>query len=255
VYRIDRKGLAKDLGFESVSHNSMDAVSDRDFVLDFLFFSSTLMTHLSRLSEDLILYNSSEFSFLQLDDMVSSGSSLMPQKKNPDSLELVRAKTGRALGHFVSLMTVLKGLPMTYNKDLQEDKECIFDSIKTTESCLEMIQRVISNLHINTERMKESAGQGFLNATELADYLVSKGVPFRTAHSIIGKIVVRAIERGLTLEELPLREYQSFSPHFEKDLFTWLKLEKTISRRKETGGTSPAAVRKAIQSLRGRINK
>jgi len=255
VYRIDRKALALDLGFSSVSQNSMDAVSDRDFVLDFHFFAVTLLTHLSRLSEDLILYNSEEFSFVQLDDSISTGSSLMPQKKNPDSLELVRAKTGRALGNLVSLVTVIKGLPMTYNKDLQEDKESVFDSINATENCLEMIQRVFLRLRILPEKMYESASLGFLNATELADYLVYKKMPFRQAHELIGKIVVRATELGRTLEKLPLREYQSFSPLFDKKLYSWLKLEKAISRRKEQGGTSPAAVRKAIRSVRTRIQK
>ncbi|MBN2319552.1 MAG: argininosuccinate lyase [Acidobacteria bacterium] len=255
VYNIDRKALAHDLGFSTVSGNSMDAVSDRDFVLDFLFFACTLQIHLSRLSEDFILYNSGEFSFLQMDDSVASGSSLMPQKKNPDALELVRSKTGRTLGHLVSLMTVLKGTPMTYNKDLQEDKEGLFDAIKTTEDCLHMVQLVLERVHLNPQRMQESATQGYLNATELADYLVAKNMPFREAHSLIGKIVVRASELGLTLEELPIREYQSFSPLFEEDLYGCLDLKKAVARRKELGGTSPATVKKAIRTLRRKIQK
>jgi len=255
VYSVDRKALAADLGFSDISRNSMDAVSDRDFVLDFLFFSVTLLTHLSRLSEDFILYNSGEFAFIQLDDSVASGSSLMPQKKNPDSLELVRGKTGRAIGNLVSLVTVLKGLPMTYNKDLQEDKEGVFDTIKTTENCLEMIFRVFKSLNVNTERMKDSAAAGYLNATELADYLVSRGMPFRDAHGLVGKIVVRASDLDVTLEEMPLREYQNFSPLFAKDLFSFLKMEKAVAKRKELGGTSPAAVRRAIRSLRKRIHE
>lgn len=255
VYAIDRKALATDLGFSSVSQNSMDAVSDRDFVLDFLYFATTLLTHLSRLSEDFILYNSGEFAFIHMDDSVSSGSSLMPQKKNPDALELVRSKTGRTLGHLVSLMTVLKGLPMTYNKDLQEDKEGAFDTIKTVENCLLMMQRVLEKLRLDPERMIDSANQGYLNATELADYLVARKMPFREAHSIVGKIVVRALELGRTLEELTLREYQNFSPLFEKDLYPYLKLQRIIDKRKEQGGTSTAAVRKAIRALRKRIVK
>lgn len=255
VYSIDRKALASDLGFSGVSQNSMDAVSDRDFVLDFHFFAVTLLAHLSRLSEDLIIYSTAEFSFVQLDDSVASGSSLMPQKKNPDSLELVRAKTGRALGHLVSLFTVIKGLPMTYNKDLQEDKEPLFDTIRTTESCLEMILRVLAGLRIQPEKMEASASLGFLNATELADYLVSRKMPFRLAHELIGKIVVRAADLGLDLEKLPLREYQNFSPLFDEDLYMCLQLKTAVSRRKEVGGTSPAAVRKAIRSIRTRIAK
>ena len=254
VYSIDRRALASDLGFSSVSHNSMDAVSDRDFVLDFIYFASTLLIHLSRLSEDFILFNSVEFSFIQLDDGVASGSSLMPQKKNPDALELVRSKTGRTLGHLVSLMTVLKGLPMTYNKDLQEDKEGLFDTIKTTDNCLQMVQLVLDRMKPDPGKMLESASRGYLNATELADYLAAKKMPFREAHSMVGKIVIRASELGHTLESLPLREYQNFSPLFEKDLYSCLKLERVISKRKEQGGTSRSAVRKAIRSLRSRIS-
>ena len=255
VYPIDRKALALDLGFSTVSNNSMDAVSDRDFVLDFLFFASTLLIHLSRLSEDFILYNSGEFSFLQMDDSVASGSSLMPQKKNPDALELVRSKTGRTLGHLVSLMTVLKGTPMTYNKDFQEDKEGLFDTVKTTEDCLNMVQLVLERLHINPQRMQESANLGYLNATELADYLVAKKMPFREAHSLVGKIIVRASELGLSLQELPVREYQSFSPLFKEDLYACLDLGRAVSRRKEPGGTSVTTVKKAIQALRKKIRK
>jgi argininosuccinate lyase len=228
-------------------------VADRDFALDFLFFASTLLMHLSRLSEDLILYNSAEFSFVQMDDSIASGSSLMPQKKNPDALELIRAKAGRVFGHLISLLTVLKGLPMTYNKDLQEDKEGLFDTISTVENCLRMIQRVLEKIRVNPERMRESATEGYLNATELADYLVAKGMPFREAHGLAGKIVRRAAELAITLEELPLREYQSFSPLFESDLYQCLNLERTLSRRKEPGGTAPATVRKAIASFRRRI--
>jgi argininosuccinate lyase len=253
VYSIDRTVLAFDLNFSAPSHNSMDAVSDRDFVLDFLYFASALLLHLSRLSEDLILYNTAEFSFIQMSDSVASGSSLMPQKKNPDALELVRAKTGRVLGHLISFFTVLKGLPMTYNKDLQEDKEALFDAIRTVENCLEMMQRVLRNFHVDPERMAESAKKGFLNATELADYLVSKKIPFREAHDMVGKIVMRASELGMALEDIPLREYQSFSPLFREDLYGWLDLQKALFRRKEQGGTAPATVKKAIRSFRKRM--
>ena len=253
VYSIDRKALASDLDFSSVSQNSMDAVSDRDFVLDFLFFASVLLMHLSRLAEDLILYGSAEFGFVQMDDSVASGSSLMPQKKNPDALELVRAKTGRVFGHLTSLLTVLKGLPMTYNKDLQEDKECLFDAIHTVENCVRITQRVLEKLHLYPDRMLEATATGYLNATELADYLVAKKMPFREAHSLAGRIVVRASELKLSLEELPMREYQSFSSFFGEDLYHYLKLEKAVSRRKEQGGTAPAVVRKALKQFRERI--
>jgi argininosuccinate lyase len=253
VYKIDRNALARDLNFSSASQNSMDAVADRDFVLDFLFFASALLVHLSRFSEDLILYNSAEFSFIQLDDSIASGSSLMPQKKNPDALELIRAKSGRVLGHLVALMTVLKGLPMTYNKDLQEDKQGLFDAIATVENCLEMMQLVVGHIRLCPERMREATVSGYLNATELADYLVSKKVPFREAHEMAGKIVVRALELGIQLEAMPLRDYQSFSSLFTNDLYLWLNLDDAVRRRKELGGTSSSSVRRSIASFRKRI--
>jgi argininosuccinate lyase len=252
VYDIDRDELSRDLKFSMPSQNSMDAVADRDFALDFLFFSCVLLMHLSRLSEDLILYNSAEFSFIQMDDSIASGSSLMPQKKNPDALELIRGKAGRVLGHFVAMTTVLKGLPMTYNKDLQEDKEGLFDAIHTVENCIEMMERVVRKIHIRPERMKQAATSGYLNATELADYLVSKNTPFREAHEMVGKIIVRASELGLQLESMPLRDYQNFSPLFADDLYNWLDLKKAVSRRKEPGGTAPSSVRRAIASFRKR---
>jgi argininosuccinate lyase / amino-acid N-acetyltransferase len=254
VYSIDRDALARDLGFSEASTNSMDAVADRDFVLDFLYFAATLLMHLSRLSEDLIFYTSSEFSFVQLDDSVASGSSLMPQKKNPDALELIRGKAGRVYGHLMSLLTVLKGLPMTYNKDLQEDKEALFDAVSTVEGCLGMMQRVLEKICINPGQMRAAAMKGYLNATELADYLVAQTMPFREAHSLVGKIVMRASELGVALEDLPLREYQSFSPLFAGDLFNWLDLDNAVARRKEAGGTAPEGVRKALRLFRKRIH-
>jgi argininosuccinate lyase len=253
VYAIDRDALARDLGFSSASENSMDAVADRDFVLDFLFFSSTFLMHLSRLSEDLILYNSAEFSFIQMDDSLASGSSLMPQKKNPDALELIRGKTGRVYGHLVSLLTILKGLPMTYNKDLQEDKEPLFDAIRTVEHCALMMQKVLGSVRIQPERMMQATKSGYLTATELADYLVSKKMPFREAHFVVGKIVMRASELGITLEEMPIREYQTFSPLFEDDLYGCLNPAKALSRRKERGGTSPESVRRSLRLFRRKI--
>ena len=253
IYRVNREILARDLGFASASDNSMDAVADRDFVLDFLFFSSTLMVHLSRLSEDLILYNSAEFGFVQIPDSLSSGSSLMPQKKNPDSLELIRGKSGRVFGHLVSLLTVLKGLPMTYNKDMQEDKEGLFDAVRTVESSVAMMTLVLERIEILGQRMRQANDQGFLNATELADYLVGKKMAFRKAHDLVGKIVLRALELGTSLPQLSLKEYQRFSPLFAEDLYQVLDLEQAISRRRERGGTAPSEVRKALERFRKKI--
>ncbi len=254
VYKIDRDVLARDLGFDSSSENSMDAVSDRDFVLDFLYCSSTLQMHLSRLAEDLILYSSSEFGFIQLDDSVASGSSLMPQKKNPDALELIRAKAGRTFGHLMGLLCVLKGLPMTYNKDLQEDKEGLFDSISTAANCLRMSRRVLEKIEIRTHRIDGAVKSGYLNATELADYLVSKKMAFREAHHLVGRVVMRASKLGLELENLPLGEYQSFSTLFGEDLYGWLTPDKALSRRSEKGGTSPSSVRRALKLLRRKLS-
>jgi argininosuccinate lyase len=253
VYRVDRVALAKDLGFATVSNNSMDAVSDRDFVLDFLYFASVLSMHLSRMAEDLILYSSSEFGYAQLDDSIASGSSLMPQKKNPDALELVRGKTGRVFGHLMSLLTVLKGLPLTYNKDLQEDKEGLLDAIQSVSLCVGMMRKMLEKIRIFPERMLAACEHGYLDATELADYLVARKMPFREAHHLVGKIIVRASELKLPLARLPLREYQSFSPLFEEDLFACLDLKRIVARRDSTGGTAPAAIGKALRLLKKQI--
>ena len=234
VYGIGRDELARDLGFEMSSDNSVDSVSDRDFLLDFLFFSSTLMVHLSRLAEDLILYNSSEFGFIRLDDSVAGGSSLMPQKKNPDALELIRGKSGRVYGHLISLLTVLKGLPAAYNKDLQEDKESFFDAAQTVDNCTRMMSLVLQRTRILPDRMKEA---------------------FRPAHELVGRIVLRAMELDVPLEQLPLEEYQNLSPLFKSDLYQVLKLETSLSRRGEKGGTAPMQVRKALQAFRKKIER
>jgi argininosuccinate lyase len=253
VYNVDREALARDLEFAAATGNSMDAVSDRDFALDFLYCASMAMMHLSRLAEDLILYSSAEFGFVQLGDSVASGSSLMPQKKNPDALELIRGKTGRVYGHLLSLLTVMKGLPLTYNKDLQEDKEGLFDTVQSVILCVRMADKVLSNIQVFPERMREACAAGYLDATELADYLVAGKMPFREAHHLIGKIVVRASELKLPLAKLPLREYQSFSPLFRGDLFGCLDLQRIVGRRNSPGGTAPAAVRRALQLFRKRI--
>ncbi len=254
VYRIDRDRLAHDLDFTSASENSMDAVADRDFVLDFLSFASILLVHLSRLAEDFILYSSSEFGFIQMHDSVASGSSLMPQKKNPDALELIRGKSGRVFGHLLALLTVLKGLPMTYNKDLQEDKEGLFDAIRTVQTSIAMTCRVLQSMEIRSGRMCEAASGRYLNATDLADYLVARGMPFREAHHLVGRIVMRAAELKVPLEGLSLADFRSFSPLFERDLFACLTLDRVIGRRKERGGTAPATVRKALRRFRASIS-
>ena len=253
VYDVRREILARDLGFALASENSMDAVCDRDFVLDFLYFASVLMMHLSRLAEDLILYSSSEFGFVLMHDSVSSGSSLMPQKKNPDALELIRGKTGRVYGHLVALLTTMKGLPTTYNKDLQEDKEGLFDAVGTLESCVVMMRRVLATIRINPAQMEAALAEGYLNATELADYLVAKKMPFREAHHLVGRIVKRASEDRLRLEQIPLAEYRSYSPLFDQDLYTCLNPRLAVARRREKGGTAPGAVRKALARFRKRI--
>ncbi len=253
-YRVDRRALARDLDFGTVTNNSLDAVSDRDFVLDFLFFASALLMHLSRLAEDLILFNSAEFGFIQMDDSVASGSSLMPQKKNPDALELIRGKAGRVFAHLTALLITLKGLPMTYNKDLQEDKEGLFDAVRTTETCIRMFRRVLETLHVCTDRMGSAARDGYMNATELADYLAAKGMPFRQAHRLVGKLVLRALELHLPLEKLPLAQYRSFSPLFSEDVYVCLRLEKALAKRRSSGGTAPSAVRRAVKRFRRRID-
>lgn len=254
IYNVNRERLARELGFDSASDNSMDAVADRDFVLDFLFFASTLLVHLSRLAEDLILYNSAEFGFVRLPDSISSGSSLMPQKKNPDALELIRGKTGRVFGHLVALLTVLKGLPMTYNKDMQEDKEGLFDAVRTVEGSLTMMTLVLTRIEIRSDRMRKANDYGHLTATELADYLVAKEMPFRKAHELVGRIVLRASELGVTLQELSLGEYRRFSPLFAPDLYRVLAPERSIARRRERGGTAPHEVGRALTKFKKKIN-
>ena len=249
-FAIDRQAVANELGFESLSRNSVDAVSDRDFCVEFVSACSLIMVHLSRLAEEVILYSTSEFGFFELSDAVATGSSLMPQKKNPDSMELVRGKAGRVFGHTVSLLTLLKGLPLAYNKDMQEDKEAVFDAFDTTEACLELSALVLRNVKLNVERMRDAASKGMMNATELADYLVRKGVPFREAHETVGRIVVRAMEQGSELGELPLEELRSFSSEIEGDVFDSLTLEQTLASKSIAGGTAPERVREALRHAR-----
>jgi len=249
-FSIDRQAVAQELGFESVSRNSLDAVSDRDFAVEFVSGCSLVMVHLSRLAEEIIVYSTSEFGFFELSDAVATGSSLMPQKKNPDSMELVRGKAGRVFGHNVGLLAMLKGLPLAYNKDMQEDKEAILDAFDTTYACLEVSALVLRNTKLNSERMRTAASKGMMNATELADYLVRKGVPFREAHETVGKIVVSAIEKGVELDKLPLDELREFSSAIDEDVFESLTLEQTLAAKSLPGGTAPARVREALREAR-----
>ncbi|HKB66833.1 MAG TPA: argininosuccinate lyase [Pyrinomonadaceae bacterium] len=249
-FPIDREAVARELGFEGISRNSLDAVSDRDFCVEFVSACSLIMVHLSRLAEEVILYSTSEFGFFELSDAVATGSSLMPQKKNPDSMELVRGKAGRVFGHTVSLLTMLKGLPLAYNKDMQEDKEAVFDAFDTTHACLEVSTIVLRNVELKVDRMRAAASQGLMNATELADYLVRKGVPFREAHETVGKIVVRAMEKEMELDELSLDELRAFSNEIEGDVFASLTLEQTLGSKSLAGGTDPERVAEALVSAR-----
>jgi argininosuccinate lyase len=249
-FPIDRELLARELGFEAVSQNSVDAVSDRDFCVEFLSACSLVMVHLSRLAEDIILYSTSEFGFFELNDAVATGSSLMPQKKNPDSMELVRGKAGRVFGNLQALLTVLKGLPLAYNKDMQEDKEAVFDSFDTVNACVEVTATVVQNINVNRERAHAASATGYMNATELADYLVRKGVAFREAHGTVGKIVVRAMLLGVELERLSIADLRSFSPLIEEDVYDALSLPRTLDSKSQTGGTSAILVVEALANAR-----
>jgi len=249
-YAIDREAVARELEFDGVSRNSLDAVSDRDFCVEFVNACALLMMHLSRLAEDVILYSTTEFGFFELSDAVATGSSLMPQKKNPDSLELVRGKAGRVFGHNTSLLTILKGLPLAYNKDMQEDKEAVFDSFDTVSVCLRVTATVLRNIQVNETRTRIAASTGYMNATELADYLVRKGIPFREAHETVGRLVIHAIELGVELQDLPLDELRSFSPLIEGDVFDALSLDHTLATKSQIGGTSPASVAQALADAR-----
>jgi argininosuccinate lyase len=249
-FPIDREAVARELGFANVSRNSVDAVSDRDFCVEFVSASSLIMVHLSRLAEEVVLYSTSEFAFFELSDAVATGSSLMPQKKNPDSMELVRGKAGRVFGHLVALLAMLKGLPLAYNKDMQEDKEAVFDTFDTTAVCLNVTTLVLQNIDVKVERMRAAAAKGMMNATELADYLVRKGVPFREAHEIVGRIVVKAMERSVELNDLTLEQLRSFSNRIEEDIFSALTLQKTLSTKAQTGGTAPERVAEALGAAR-----
>jgi argininosuccinate lyase len=255
AYKIDREMVAHILGFDGVSRNSLDGVSDRDFCVEFTGACSLIMLHLSRLSEDIIIYSTAEFGLIELSDRVATGSSLMPQKKNPDSMELVRGKAGRVFGHMAGLLATLKGLPLAYNKDMQEDKEAIFDTAETTIASLEVTATVLRNVSVREDRAREAATRGYMNATELADYLARKGVPFREAHELVGRVVLHAIERGVELQDLTLDELQKFSPVITNDVYQALSLEQTLATKSQTGGTSPERVAEALSLARASLKK
>jgi argininosuccinate lyase len=246
---IDRAYVARLLGFPRISRNSIDAVSDRDFILEFLSASAILFVHLSRLAEELILWSSQEFGFVELPDRYCTGSSMMPQKKNPDVPELIRGKSGRVFGHLNALLTIMKGLPLAYNRDLQEDKTPLFDTVDTVKSSLEMAREIVRGMKVNRRRMLSAARNGFMNATDLADYLVRRGLPFRAAHGVVGKIVRHCIERGRRIEELPLSELKRFSARFERDVYRYLSVESMVQRRRSPGGTARFNVLRRLKEL------
>ena len=255
TFDIDRQYEAELLGFSGIAMNSMDAVSDRDHFVELMSAAAIIMMHTSRMSEEIVMWATSEFSFIQLPDEYTTGSSIMPQKKNPDVAELCRGKTGRVYGNLMSLLTVLKGLPLAYNKDIQEDKEPLFDSVETVKLCIEAFIEMVDVMEVNSEGMYESAKKGYVNATDLADYLVVKGLPFRDAYNISGKIVSYCLGRGCSLEDLPLAEYKQFSDLIEEDVHQRLQLRTCVERRNSAGGTSPASVRAQIEYIRGKLLK
>jgi len=252
-FPIDRHYTAKLLGFETIAENSLDAVSDRDFAIEFTATAALLMMHLSRFSEELVLWSSAQFNFIELSDAFCTGSSIMPQKKNPDVPELVRGKTGRVYGHLMSLLTLMKSQPLAYNKDNQEDKEPLFDTVDTLKGSLRVFADMIPVMQVHREQMRRAAQSGFTTATDLADYLVRKGVPFRDAHEVVGKAVRYCIEKRCDLEELKLEEFQNFSSLIDNDIYKVLTLEGAVNARCHIGGTAPEQVRAAVKRLRERL--
>lgn len=249
-YALDRDGVARELGFDDIARNSLDAVSDRDFVIEAAAAASLVMVHLSRLAEDIILYATTEFGFIELSDSIATGSSIMPQKKNPDAMELVRGKAGRIFGHNLALLSLMKGLPLAYNKDMQEDKEALFDTLDTVQAALKVSATVLRNIAVREETTLAAAKKGYMNATELADYLARKGVPFREAHSAVGRIVLFALDLGVEIQELRLDELRQFSPLIELDVYEALSLNETLCSKSQTGGTAPERVAEALQETR-----
>ncbi|WP_315068536.1 argininosuccinate lyase [uncultured Clostridium sp.] len=255
TYPIDREAVARDLGFSKVTLNSLDSVSDRDYVIETLSCLSIIMMHLSRFSEEIILWCTNEFSFIELDDGYSTGSSIMPQKKNPDVAELVRGKTGRVYGDLITLLTVMKGIPLAYNKDMQEDKEALFDGIDTVELSLKTFCGMIKTMRVKKDNMRKGAALGFTNATDVADYLVKKGMPFRNAHEVVGEIVLACIKENKMIEELSLEEFKVFSPIFEEDIYHAIDLLTCVEERKVIGGPSTESVKMQISALENFINE
>lgn len=255
TFPIDRHMTAARLNFDAPCMNSIDGVSDRDFCVELAAAIALIMTHLSRFSEEIILWCSWEFRFVELDDAYSTGSSIMPQKKNPDIAELTRGKAGRATGNLITLITMLKGLPLAYNKDMQEDKEAIFDSFETVKMALSVFAPMLDTLRVKPENMRLAAAKGFINATDCADYLVGKGLPFRSAYKVVGTLVAALIEKGKTLEEASLEEYLAFSPLFDADVYQAISLENCVARRACYGATSPASVKAQIAAVREALNE
>ena len=254
TYNTDRCFEAERLGFDGIMQNSIDGVSDRDFCIELISAFATVMMHLSRFSEEVVLWSSWEFKFVELDDSYTTGSSIMPQKKNPDMAELVRGKTGRVYGDLMAILTTLKGLPLAYNKDMQEDKEAIFDGVDTVKKCLAVFAPMIKTMKSLPDNMYKAASKGFINATDLADYLVKKGMPFRTAYKYVGEIVGYCIKNNTVLENLPIEEYKKFSEEFSEDLYNEISLETCINKRISAGGTGPCSVENQIKYITEFLN-
>ena len=255
TYPTNRKMVADALGFDGITENSMDGVSDRDFCVEMLSTCSIIMMHLSRFSEEIILWSSWEFGFVELSDAYTTGSSIMPQKKNSDMAELVRGKTGRVYGDLIGTLTMLKGLPLAYNKDMQEDKESVFDGIETVQKCLDIFAPMLSTMTVKKEKMREAAGKGFINATDLADYLTKKGMPFRSAYKIVGGIVAACIRSGKILETLPMETYKGFSELFEDDLYEEISLDTCVKKRISAGSTGPKSVQHQLDLVKAYLEE
>ncbi len=246
TYPLDREYTAELLGFAGPTLNSMDSVSDRDYVIELLSAMSTVMMHLSRFCEEIIIWNSNEYQFVEIDDTYSTGSSIMPQKKNPDIAELVRGKTGRVYGALMSILTTMKGIPLAYNKDMQEDKELTFDAIDTVKGCVKLFNGMLASMQFQKETMKNSAKNGFTNATDAADYLVNKGVPFRDAHGIVGRLVLLCLEKNVALDDLTLKQYKAISPEFEEDIYEAVSMENCVNKRNTIGAPGTAAMQQVL---------
>ena len=255
TYPIDREFTAKHLGFDNPMYNSLDGVSDRDYVIELANAIAICMMHLSRLSEEVVLWSSWEFKFIELDDAYATGSSIMPQKKNPDICELIRGKTGRVQGNLTTLLTMMKGLPLAYNKDMQEDKEAIFDSVDTIKLCLSTIAPMLDTMTVNKENMRKAGQKGFINATDCADYLVKKGLAFRDAYKIVGTLVGICVEKGTTLDKLEIAEYKKICEVFEEDVYEAIDLATCVKGRNVTGGPAPEAVAKHIELIKNTVLK